>query len=122
MSVYLIKIKNIIFCQRLIAKKVVRRGLQCCERQIRFCLYGETFVLFAGPKGPPGLKGMTGARGPIGFPGSRGEVGPAGAPGERGEPGQMGASGGFQKGPPGYRGPQGMSGLTGATGKQRAFE
>jgi hypothetical protein len=74
----------------------------------------------AGPQGPIGLTGPTGAvgpQGPIGLTGATGAVGPQGPIGLTGPTGAVGPQGPIGlTGPTGAVGPQGPIGLTGATG------
>ncbi len=71
----------------------------------------------AGPAGPTGPQGLTGATGPQGVPGVAGATGPqgvAGAAGAKGATGAQGATG--AAGAAGATGPQGAAGAAGAKG------
>ena len=70
-------------------------------------------VNIAGPAGPQGEKGETGAQGLQGERGEAGAQGPQGIQGERGPQGPQG-----EKGDIGAQGPQGETGDTGAQGPQ----
>ena len=81
------------------------------------------FSIPAGPTGPQGLIGETGATGPTGPQGLTGEIGATGPTGPQGLTGETGATGPTgpqgltgETGATGPTGPQGLTGETGATG------
>jgi Collagen triple helix repeat (20 copies) len=81
------------------------------ERSVVWDLAGPT-----GPQGPIGLTGATGPQGPAGSTGATGATGPAGAAGPPGATGSAGATGAQgpigATGPAGPQGPEGPIGLT----------
>jgi hypothetical protein len=79
-------------------------------------------LVSAGPQGPQGATGLTGAMGPQGATGATGAVGPQGATGLTGSQGPQGPQGLVgAAGPQGPIGPQGLQGPPGSGGAAAYF-